>query len=137
MTTFTTAEIDYLSSQRLGRLATTSPDGSPHVVPVGFRLHEDGAIDIGGHGLSDSQKWRNLVDDPRAAFVIDDLASTDPWRPRGIQVRGRAELHDDGGGRMGPGFGDAWLRIRPERVVAWGLDTGAFGQTNSRDIDRT
>ncbi len=136
MATFTDAELEYLATQRLGRLATTSPDGSPHVVPVGYRLRADeGAIDIGGHGLADSQKWRNLQHDARVAFVIDDLASIDPWRPRGIQVRGRAELHDDGGGRMGPGFGDAWLRIHPDRVVAWGLDADAFGQPNSRDVE--
>jgi hypothetical protein len=27
----------------------------------------------------------------RAAIVIDDLASLDPWQPRGIEIRGRAE----------------------------------------------
>ena len=48
----------------------------------------------------------------RAAIVVDDLASVDPWRPRGIEVRGRAEAVD----------GDRPLiRIRPDRVVSWGL----------------
>jgi len=34
---FTGAEIGYLASQRLGRLATIQPYGSPQVKPVGFR----------------------------------------------------------------------------------------------------
>jgi hypothetical protein len=36
--TFTETEIEYLRGQLLGRLATVGRDGSPHVVPVGFRL---------------------------------------------------------------------------------------------------
>jgi pyridoxamine 5'-phosphate oxidase family protein len=47
----------------------------------------------------------------RAAIVIDDLASTDPWRPRGVEVRGRAEALDR----------PPLIRIYPERVVSWGL----------------
>ena len=34
MSVFSAAEIEYLQSQRLGRLATSGPDGQPHVVPV-------------------------------------------------------------------------------------------------------
>jgi Pyridoxamine 5'-phosphate oxidase len=34
MSVFGVAEIEYLQSQRLGRLATSGPDGQPHVVPV-------------------------------------------------------------------------------------------------------
>ncbi len=39
MSSFTAAEIAYLQSQRLGRLATADLDGQPHVVPVGFRYN--------------------------------------------------------------------------------------------------
>jgi len=61
MSPFTEKEIDYLRGQRLGRLATASGGGSPHIVPVGFRLDaEAGTIEIGGHGLSRSKKWRDL-----------------------------------------------------------------------------
>jgi pyridoxamine 5'-phosphate oxidase family protein len=52
MSAFTEKEIEYLRGQRLGRLATVGRGGSPHVVPVGFRLGpEDEAIEVGGHGL--------------------------------------------------------------------------------------
>ena len=125
MSIFTDKEIEYLRGQRLGRLATVGSDGSPHVVPVGFRL-EAGRIEVGGHGLSRSKKWRDLQANPRVALVIDDLASSQPWTPRGIEIRGRAELHDDGGEKFGPGWDQAWLRILPRRVVSWGISGAAF-----------
>ncbi len=127
MSNFTDAEQSYFRSQRLGRLATVGPNGKPHVVPVGFRYDVDAdAIDIGGHGLDRSKKWRDLLANPNVAFVIDDLASVDPWTPRGIEIRGTAELHEEGGERIGPGFAPAWLRIRARRIVAWGIDGDAF-----------
>jgi pyridoxamine 5'-phosphate oxidase family protein len=53
MRVFTAAEIAYLQSQELGRLATDGPDGQPHVVPVAFRYNpEQDAIDVGGHGFA-------------------------------------------------------------------------------------
>ena len=51
--TFTQAEIDYLATQRLGRLATAQPDGTLQVSPVGFHCDPElGVIDIAGlqHG---------------------------------------------------------------------------------------
>lgn len=41
---------------------------------------------------------------------------------RGVEVRGKAETHSQGGDRLGPGFGLAPIRITPERIVAWGLE---------------
>ena len=127
MSHFTEHEITYLRSQRLGRLATVGSDGSPHVVPVGFRLDaEADAIEVGGHGLSSSKKWRDLQANQRIALVIDDLASVNPWTPRGVEVRGRAELHADGGQKFGPGWDKAWIRIVPQRIVSWGIEGAAF-----------
>src|SRR5712691_4795813 len=127
MSHFTEKETEYLRSQRLGRLATIGSDGSPHVVPVGFRLDPHGeAIEVGGHGLSGSKKWRDLQANPRIAVVIDDLESVNPWTPRGIEVRGRAELHSEGGEKFGPGWGAAWIRIVPRRIVSWGIEGRAF-----------
>jgi pyridoxamine 5'-phosphate oxidase family protein len=49
MATFTDNELEYLESQRLGRLATEDSNNVLHVVPVRFRLADDGsAIDLGG-----------------------------------------------------------------------------------------
>lgn len=136
MSNFTDAERAYFSSQRLGRLATVGRGRRPHVVPVGFRYNADAdSIDIGGHGMDGSMKWRDLTANPNVAFVVDDLASVDPWTPRGIELRGTAELHESGGEGIGPGFGPSWLRIRPRRVVAWGIDGDAFGSPrNARTL---
>ena len=133
MPTFTDPERAYLAEARLGRLATVSPDGQPHVVPTGFRFDPAaGVIDIGGHALASTKKFRDARVNPRVAFVVDDLASTDPWRPRAIEVRGRAQIFTEGGERLGPGYGPAWIRIIPNRVVAWGLDPGPSAPPTSR-----
>lgn len=139
--TFSEKELGYLKSQRLGRLATADATGAPHVVPVGFRLSEDGAaIDVGGHGFGRSKKYRDLTTNPRVAIAIDDLASVNPWTPRGLEVRGTAELHDSGGAeRFGLGWDEAWVRILPERVVSWGIEAPPFteGSRSARSIGRT
>lgn len=142
MTTFSDKEREYLESQRLARLATANADGAPHVVPVGFRLSDDGAaLDVGGHGFAQSKKYRDLKANPRAAIVIDDLASVDPWTPRGIEIRGIGELHDAGGvEKFGPrGWDEAWVRILPERVISWGIEGPAFSPEgrSARTISRT
>jgi len=123
MATFTEQERAYLAEQRLGRLATVGPNGQPHVVPTSFRFDPvEGVIDIGGHNIAGSKKFRDARANPRVAFVVDDLASTDPWRPRAIEIRGRAQTFTEGGECLGPGFGPAWIRITLIRVIAWGLD---------------
>ena len=130
MSHFTEKEIEYMTGQRLGRLATVASDGSPHVVPVGFRVDAQGqAVEVGGHGLSGSKKWRDLQANPRIALVIDDLVSVNPWTPRGIEIRGRAELHSEGGEKFGPGWDTAWIRIVPRRIVSWGIEGRAFSPT--------
>lgn len=51
----------------------------------------------------------------------------DPWTPRGIEIRGRAELHDKGGEqRFGGGWDSAWFSVMPQRIVSWGIERPAF-----------
>ena len=59
---------------------------------------------------------------PWAAIVVDDLASTNPWSPRMLEIRGRAEAVADGGANLGPGFGDGFIRIYPEKVNSFGIE---------------
>ena len=135
MSNFTQAEIDYLQSQRLGRIATTGPDGHPHVVPVGFRYNPElDTIDIGGHDFAKRKKYRDVQRNPRVAFVVDDLASVSPWRPRMIEVRGTAEVLGSGGEQVIPGFDREMFRIRPHRVVSIGIEGGANFGFNARSI---
>src|SRR5690242_9445915 len=75
MSVFTSAEIAYLRSQRLGRLATAGAGAQPHVVPVSFRYNPDhDTIDVGGHGFAGRKKFRDVGHNPRVAFVVDDVA---------------------------------------------------------------
>ena len=80
MTHFAQDELDYLrNGRRLARLTTVGPDGTPHVVPVGWSLDaEQGAIEIRGHDFAAAKKFRDVRRHGRAAVVIDDLGSTDP-----------------------------------------------------------
>ncbi|WP_266079950.1 PPOX class F420-dependent oxidoreductase [Haladaptatus caseinilyticus] len=135
MSVFTEREITYLNEQRLGRLATVGANTQPHVVPVGFRYDaDDDAIHIGGRNLSETKKFRDVEHDPHVAFVVDDLASIDPWRPRGIEIRGRARTFGEGGERFGPGFGAAWIRITPKRIISWGVSGDSDGTATGRTV---
>jgi len=130
MSLFTGDEVAYLKSQRLGRLATVGHDGQPHVMPVGFRFNErEDAIEIGGHGgFAKRKKYRDVLANPRVAFVVDDVTSVNPWTVRGIEIRGRAEVLSTGGASLGPGFDPEMFRVRPSRIVTWGLDGKPFVQ---------
>ncbi len=94
MSVFTAAELAYLAGGRqLGRVATVGADGTPHVVPVAWIYNAvRDTIDIGGHELEQTKKFRDVARTGRVAIVIDDLASTEPWRPRGISEPPQAKL---------------------------------------------
>jgi pyridoxamine 5'-phosphate oxidase family protein len=123
MSGFTQKEVEYLREQRLGRLATVSASGRPHVVPVGFRVDPDlGVVDIRGRDMGRTKKFRDVAQTGRVAFVVDDVLP--PWRARGVEVRGRAEV-----------LGNESIRIFPERIVGWGIDPEARGP-NARFVAR-
>lgn len=117
MSVFSNPELAYLAERRLARLATVGGDGAPHVTPVGMWSYnrEHDSIDVTGHNFTATKKFRDVRATGRAAIVVDDLASTDPWRPRGVEVRGRAETLTEP---------EPCIRIHPARVVSWGLDGG-------------
>ncbi|GAA1797956.1 PPOX class F420-dependent oxidoreductase [Actinomadura chokoriensis] len=125
----TELEREYLSTQRLGRLATVGPTGDPQNNPVGFDYNaETGTIDIRGWNLAKSRKYRNLRDNDQVAFVVDDLASVQPWRVRGVEIRGRAEA-TVAQAPEGSHFGDDVIRVHPRVVFSWGIDPDAEGMT--------
>lgn len=114
--------IAYLQSQRLGRLATVDGEGAPQNNPVGFRYNAElGTIDIGGRNMGATRKFRNVAGHPKVAFVVDDLASVQPWRPRCVEIRGRAEALRELADQPS-GFSAEIIRIYPERVISFGLD---------------
>ena len=121
MTSFSTAELDYLlGERRLGRLATVDETGQPHVVPVGWRYNPElGTIDISGRNFAATRKFRNVRATRKAAFVVDDVLP--PWRPRSVMVQGRAQALESPE-NAGAGGGGAMIRIIPDKVTSWGLE---------------
>jgi pyridoxamine 5'-phosphate oxidase family protein len=109
---FNQSELRYLRGERLlGRVATVGRDETPHVAPVGWTYNAgEDTIDIGGRDFARSKKYRDVRRSGRAAIVIDDVLP--PWRPRGVEVRGRAEALEE----------PPMIRIHPDRIVSWGLD---------------
>jgi len=114
---FTDVELSYLlGERRLARIATVGKDGTPHVVPVGWSYNPvEDAIDVTGHEFAKTKKYRDVQRSGRAAIVIDDIATVNPWHVRGVEVRGRAEALE---------HPRPLIRIHPERVVSWGIDEG-------------
>jgi pyridoxamine 5'-phosphate oxidase family protein len=131
MSAFTQAEVEYMASQRLGRVATVGRDGQPHVVPTSFRYNPDfEAIDVGGLRMSQTKKFRDVQRTGRASIVVDDVLP--PWQPRMIEIRGRAEVLASGGKAFGPRFEEAIVRIYPERIISFGIDPNE--ERSSRSI---
>jgi pyridoxamine 5'-phosphate oxidase family protein len=133
MSAFTPAEVAYLQSQRLGRLATVNTAGEPHVVPVAYSYNAKlDTIDIGGFGMGRSKKLRDVRRNALVAFVVDDV-QPEPRLVRGVEVRGRAVALDEGGQALGARCDAEFIRIKPARIVAWGIDTDPY-HPNSRQV---
>ena len=143
MSVFTDAEIAYLTDGTLGRLATVGTNGQPHVIPVTFHFNVDeDAIDIGGVDFAAGKTWRDMQGNRRVTFLVDDTRrEPPPPTARAIEIRGTAELHETGGNTINPrfpSFVNEFVRIRPTRIVAWGIDGEGYGpdglRTNARSV---
>lgn len=124
---FTDAEITYLRSQSLARIATLDRGGQPDVVPVAFEF--DGSVFWVGGGATvvDTRKVRNVRDGSRkVALVVDDLVSLDPFVARGLRVYGTADQPVERVGMVGPG---AYLRITPVVSWSWNMAGDPVGET--------
>lgn len=113
MSVFTPAELAYLASQPLMRFASASATGKPDVAPVSFRV-DGGDIVTSGFDITRTVRYRNIQANPRASLVVDDLASVDPWSPRGIKIIGSATIEST---PEQPRF-----RITPEVIISWGVN---------------
>jgi PPOX class probable F420-dependent enzyme len=119
-------------------VATTLPDGSPHVVPLWF-VWRDEALYVSARRTSAT--WRNVERDPRLALTFhrgrkwDELAGTvlygraDPLSPAHPALHGvmsawyekyRALLGGQAFRRFTEQVEDpGMLRVRPERMAQW------------------
>lgn len=98
---FTTGELEFLRSQRIGRFATVSPSGWPHVVPVMYTVDDGGSLEFDVDGA----KLRNITAEPRAAMVVDAMGPK-----RGLAIQGRVAL-----------IGPERARLEPAHKFSWGL----------------
>lgn len=124
-TTFTDAEIAYLQSERLARVATVDESGNPRIVATGFSFNADKSrIELSGIDVAKTRRWRDLQRNPHIAFLVDDVPDPAHWNPRNLTVRGTAVLHDAGDQSDQPSFetDKAWMHIEPESIRSWGLD---------------
>ncbi|MDH2903750.1 MAG: PPOX class F420-dependent oxidoreductase [Actinomycetota bacterium] len=113
MSAFTDVELAYLDAQPLMRFATASPDGKPDVAPVVFSVDGDSIV-TAGFDITHTVRYKNVSVNPRTTVVIDDLASVNPWSPRGIKVMGTAVVEDHDG--------DPRFRISPQVIISWGIN---------------
>jgi PPOX class F420-dependent enzyme/OxyR family protein/uncharacterized protein (TIGR02246 family) len=108
--------VRFLTSHGQGRLATIGPGGGPQNKPVGYRYNTGlGTVDIGGYGMEQSAKYRNIGREPQVAFVIDDATGEGAAGMRFLEIRGRAEQAGD------------LIRIHPRRLVSWNVDPSRPG----------
>lgn len=123
---------DYLMEQRTVRLATSTPDGRPQVVPLWF-VWVDGTLFL--NTTLGNLTVRNLEANPAASAVIDDGLSYSELR--GVILTGVVERADDDprveavkdawsrkymGGNPVPydrWRGRVWLRLVPGQIASW------------------
>ncbi len=133
----TPAELDeFLAQARTCRVATLAPDG-PHVVPLWF-VWTGGALWLSS--VVRSQRWADLIRDPRVAVVVD--AGEEYQELRGAEIKGTAgpvgEVPRHGGHDAGLAAPEllfarkylgademlhdgrhGWLRITPGKITSW------------------
>ena len=87
----------FVSAARAGRLATSSADGEPHLVPVCFALM-DGRVYIGldskpkSVGALRLRRVKNIIENPKVAFLVDVYDDED-WSRLGFAlVSGEATM---------------------------------------------
>jgi hypothetical protein len=134
----TAAEVDeFLTAERTCRVATSGQDGRPHVVPLWFVW--DGQS-LWLSSVVRSQRWTDLMRDPRVAVVID--AGVEYTELRGVELSGAVVPAGDvprtatpdpllaeperlfagkyaGGVAVPPDGRHAWLRLTPDKLVSW------------------
>jgi pyridoxamine 5'-phosphate oxidase family protein len=129
----TQAEQKFLAQHRLGRLATIGPDGGPQVKPVGFAYNDDlGTVDIYGHNMAQSAKYRNVGRQPLVALVVDNPTGVGP-EAQFLEIRGRAET-TTGHAAPFPGAPAEIIRIHPHRVLGLNVDPDQPG-LSTRDLE--
>ena len=100
-----------LGTSAVARLATVSPAGRPHIVPITFALDGDriySAVDFKPKRTAHLQRLRNIRGDPHVAVLADHYAG-DWSRLWWVRADGQASVLDEPAEMAGP------LRLLEER----------------------
>jgi pyridoxamine 5'-phosphate oxidase family protein len=131
MGAFREPEMEYLQSHRIGRVATLGRSGNPHAVPLRYVYNPDlDVIDLVGGGMGTSKKYRDAAATGRIAFVVDDFS--EEGKPRGIEIRGRAEVFTEGGDAIMPRSDPEFIRLIPTYIASWGIDGDPYHPSGRR-----
>ena len=105
--------------------------GQPHGVPAAFRFNKGhGTTDIGGHHFTQREKSRDVLTELREAFVVDDVATVQPWHARGVEIRRRTEVLSSGGEQVMAGFDPQVFRVTARHVSSRGHQTTLPGSSS-------
>jgi nitroimidazol reductase NimA-like FMN-containing flavoprotein (pyridoxamine 5'-phosphate oxidase superfamily) len=102
--TFTRGETRFFECNEIGRLATITPAGTPHVVPVSYVFEHEAfwiAVDY------NTKKHHNLKRNKAVAFLVDTLKPN-----RAVMIQGSAKIFE-----RGPEFKRAYKVFR--RRFSW------------------
>ena len=111
---------------RIGRLATVSGEGDPHVVPIWFERDGDRLL---VHTQADSRKARNIAATGKFALTVD--VETLPYKGVAVSGPARVVANDEidsialvkrlsnayMGSEAGPGFADSVAAMPGEHVT--------------------
>src|SRR4051794_18337445 len=135
---------DFVAEQKVMTVATTGPNGRPHLMPLWYVPQPEG--DLIGWTFAKSQKARNLDRDPRATLQIE--AGVEYQELRGVMFECEVEIERDADkvtdfgmaiferyapengdtGELPPGVREMvekqapkriGMRFRPTRTVSW------------------
>jgi PPOX class probable F420-dependent enzyme len=134
--TLTRPLADFVTWERVCRVATVGDSGVPHLVPVCHVLAGGKVYFASG---DDARKVTNLRENPRVTVTVDTYS--DHWvLLRGVMIQGRARLVERGGRfrrvrdllyRKYPQYprleaitpaDSVIVEVTPARVFSWGFD---------------
>lgn len=104
---------ELLAAARVGRLATTRPDGAPHVVPITFAVTDGLLVTMIDHKPKSTrrlQRLANIEHEPRVSMIVDSYSEdwSELWW---VRVDGTASIHHDD---------DSWTLARDSLATKYG-----------------
>ena len=130
---FTVKEMEFLSNNESCRIATVSPDSTPHITPVSYIFQKDMLFFATDYN---TKKYKNLKQNPNIALVVDTYSSL---KNSAIIIHGKVDFVEQGikFQKLYEIFDrkfewvrvDPWkeseapfVQVEPYKKISWGLD---------------